>query len=87
MTSLRARERHASTCQLRSDIERRVIVAREILAKARDDFHAACRAVTEAERVLLERRIEREQAATKLARLADALESLERTLDKEPTRR
>ncbi|MFI5272412.1 MAG: hypothetical protein ACHQ4H_05180 [Ktedonobacterales bacterium] len=82
MTPLRTHERRAVAQRERSEIERRIVHARETLAAAREQLHAACHAVTEAEHTLLERRIEREQAALRLARLADALESLERTLDK-----
>jgi hypothetical protein len=82
MTPLRTRERRTTTRQERSEIERRIVNARETLAIAREQLHAACHAVTEAERAVLERRIEREQAALRLARLADALESLERALEK-----
>ena len=81
MTSLCTREQMSATRQRRGDIERRVASAREKVAVARDAFHAACHAVTEAEQMLAQRRIEREHAAIRLARLADALESLERALD------
>jgi hypothetical protein len=60
---------------------------RQQVAAARDAFHAACHAVTEAEQTLAQRRIEREQAALLLARLADALESLELALDERAPRR
>lgn len=82
MTPLRSRERQAASRQMRGEIERRIITTRADLVTAREELHAACHAVTEAERVLLERRIEREQAAMRLARLADTLESLERAMDK-----
>ena len=82
MTPQRTRERHAANRQMRSEFERRIITARDALTVAREELHVACHAVTETERVLLERRIAREQAAMRLARLADALESLECASDK-----
>jgi hypothetical protein len=81
MTPLRTRERQVAEQQARGEIERRIVQARATLAAARVEFHAACHAVSEAERALLQRRVEREQAALQLARLADMLEGLERALE------
>lgn len=61
-------------------LERRIGQARQHIARARADFHAVCRAVAEAERALCTLRLEREEAALRLARLAEILESLESSL-------
>lgn len=66
-------------------LERRIAQARQQIAGARVDFHAASRAVAEAERTLCTLRMEREEAALRLARLAEILESLENTLAEEHT--
>lgn len=65
----------------RSNLERRIVSARQHILVARARLHMACRAVTTAEQVLLVCRLEREDAALRLARLADMLESLEQALD------
>lgn len=63
------------------ELEQRITRAREELDLARARLHGACRAVTAAEHALLAWREEREEAALRLARLADELERLEGALD------
>ena len=83
MSSVRTNNRLALHQMGRVELERRAARLRQHIVVARARLHRACEEVTAAERVLLARRLEREEVALRLARLADVLECLERAQDGE----
>jgi hypothetical protein len=62
------------------EVERRLAHVLEALAHARERWREAQRAVHVAKDVLITRKLEREEAAMRLAELADLAECLQRTL-------